>query len=69
LISEVDLTNHFVRWYADLLARFERKRPEILASAGSEWYEFVTAWYGDLHKALQTGLLGGAIFHAVAAPL
>jgi SAM-dependent methyltransferase len=65
LISEVDLTKHFVRWYANLLTRFERKRPEIVSLAGGEWYEFVTAWYGALHNALLTGLLGGAIFHAV----
>jgi ubiquinone/menaquinone biosynthesis C-methylase UbiE len=69
MIYEIYLTNHFVRWYANLLTRFERKRPEILALAGSEWYEFVTAWYGALHDALRTGLLGGAIFHALAAPV
>ncbi len=69
LISEVDLTDRFVSWYTDLLTRFERKRPEILALAGSEWYEFVTAWYGVLRDALRTGLLGGAIFHAVAPPV
>jgi SAM-dependent methyltransferase len=69
LISQTDLTDHFIHWYADLLKRFERKRPEILAAAASEWYEFVTAWYGALHEALLNGLLGGAIFHAAAAPL
>jgi SAM-dependent methyltransferase len=69
LISEIDLTGRFVEWYADLLSRFERKRPDILASAGAGWYDFVTGWYGGLHKALQTGLLGGAIFYAVAAPV
>jgi SAM-dependent methyltransferase len=68
LVSEIDLTRRFVGWYAGLLTRFERKRPEILASAGGDWYEYVTAWYGGLHNALQAGLLGGAVFHAAAAP-
>jgi ubiquinone/menaquinone biosynthesis C-methylase UbiE len=66
LIEVEDLSESFVAWYRNLLHRCEEKRAEIVATAGSDWYEYAIAWYGSLHDALATGVLGGAIVHAVA---
>lgn len=66
-MAVTDLSLDFVRWYKDLLRRFEEKHPEITAKFGDSWYEFVVAWYGALHDALACGVLGGALVHATAA--
>lgn len=66
LVSVADWTDHYVTAYDDLLRRFERNRSEIVTTAGEDWYEYVTGWYGGLRQALATGALGGTVLTAVA---
>ena len=62
-----DWTPRFVGWYARLLNRFRARETEILRLAGPEWHAHVLRWYGDLHRALQEGRLGGVALTACAA--
>lgn len=59
-IRVTDWTSRFVDWYAELLERFAAQRQAIDAEWGSDWYDYVSRWYGALHAALIQGRLGGA---------
>lgn len=67
LVAIDDWTDRYVASYSDLLERFERNRSAIVTTAGDDWYEYVTGWYGALRQALATGVLGGAVLLASAA--
>lgn len=59
-----DWTPRFVGWYESLLKRFRQRRSDIIEIAGTNWYEYVVRWYGDLHRALADRRLGGAVITA-----
>jgi SAM-dependent methyltransferase len=61
-----DWTQRFAGWYAQLLDRLRAREADILRLAGPEWYAYILRWYGDLHRALLEGRLGGAALTAGA---
>ncbi|MEM7223833.1 MAG: class I SAM-dependent methyltransferase [Pseudomonadota bacterium] len=54
----------YERWYADLVARIEAKRPAIEDLAGAEGYTHVHETYADMLHDIRQGTLGGAIVYA-----
>lgn len=67
-IHTVDLTGHYVDWYAAFLHKLTACRPVIVSTHGSDWYDFFAHWYGALHEALMAGELRGVLLQAQAAP-
>lgn len=66
LVSNDDWTDRYVTSYSDLLQRFERNRPAIVATAGADWYEYAVEWYSALREALAIGTLGATALTAIA---
>lgn len=66
IVQIEDWTLQFQRWYEALLDRFEDRHSEIIQLAGTEWYRYMVDWYGNLHKALVDGRLGGVAMTAAA---
>jgi len=59
-----DLTPVFARWYEELCARIERKRPRIQEQFGGEWADFVAAEYAAILRLVHNGDLGGLLVTA-----
>ena len=56
----------YQRWYADLVARIERKRAEIVALGGEDAFTYMLAVYGGMLRKVKGGLLGGVLLSAFA---
>jgi ubiquinone/menaquinone biosynthesis C-methylase UbiE len=61
-----DLSADYTRWYSVFVERIRRKREEIEKVGGAEWYSFVLSMYSGLRDVIASGMLGGAIVHAIA---
>ena len=61
-----DLSADYTRWYSILVERIRRKRDEIERVGSAEWFSFVLSMYSGLRDVIASGMLGGAIVHAIA---
>lgn len=60
-----DLSVEFRHWYRDLLQRIEARRDRIVQAADERWYAYAHQRYADLLVAIEQGIIGGAVVHAV----
>jgi SAM-dependent methyltransferase len=66
LDSAEEVNDRYRRWYADLVARIERKRAEIVALGGEDAFAYMLAVYGGMLAKIERGLLGGVLLNAFA---
>jgi len=66
LESFLAVNGQYRRWYAELVARIERKRGEIIASGGDDAFDYMMSVYGGMLARIERGLLGGIILTATA---
>lgn len=57
----------YERWYAAFVRRIDERRAEVEALAGAEVWRAVRELYADMHDAVRSGVLGGAVVRASAA--
>ncbi len=60
-----DLSDEFRQWYRDLLQRLGARRDRIVQAADERWYAYAHQRYADLLAAIEQGIIGGGIVHAV----
>ena len=60
------MNGRYRRWYADLVARIERKRAEIVALRGEDGFAHMLAVYGGMLRKIKSGRLGGVLLNAFA---
>ena len=66
LDSAQEVNERYQRWYADLVARIERKRDEIVALGGEDAFAYMLAVYGGMLHKIEGGLLGRVLLNAFA---
>lgn len=64
LTSVRDLSDEYVRWYSELVAKIAAHRSGIEELAGAEIYEHVHALYSGLLEAVRAGRLSAAVIYA-----
>lgn len=62
-----ELHADYLRWYTDLVERFERLRGDLQEEFSPEWIDYAAGYYQSLLKAVESGSLGGAVVCASTA--
>jgi SAM-dependent methyltransferase len=64
LDSTVDVSDRYLLWYRQLIARIQAKKNGIVGGFGLEWYDYAYAAYAALLILIEKKVVGGAIIRA-----